>query len=324
MNLRTETDALFNALQQSAKPQAVRAVENIIRHGADRELCHINALAFAAKYKLNEEDAIAAFLHAARLGIFDLSWHIICPACGGVLDSGATLKTVKQAGYTCVLCAEDCEPTLDEIVEVTFTISPRVRRIAAHDPETLPFIEYYRQVFWSSGVDLPNDEALAKWFKETTLDAVELSAGEKVVLSLQLPEGYVIVFDPALHMSQHIEVAGEPTRESQSLSFVMTRDHAPSGTVQMRPGPLQITLENRLKVRTLPAVWIVTEKVHELVSKRRPFLTAKRLLTNQTFRDIYRTDTLDVDQRLKITSLSFLFTDLKGSTELYERVGDLV
>src|SRR4029453_8612621 len=30
-----------------------------------------------------------------------------------------------------------------------------------------------------------------------------------------------------------------------------------------------------------------------------------------------------VDQRLKITSLTFLFTDLKGSTELYERVGDL-
>ena len=30
-----------------------------------------------------------------------------------------------------------------------------------------------------------------------------------------------------------------------------------------------------------------------------------------------------VDQRLKITSLTFLFTDLKGSTELYDRVGDL-
>jgi class 3 adenylate cyclase len=324
MNLRTETDALFNALQQSAKPQAVRAVENIIRHGADRELCRINALAFAAKYKLNEEDAIAAFLHAARLGIFDMSWNILCPACGGVLDSGATLKTVKQAEYRCVLCAEDCEPTLDEIVEVTFTISPRLRRIAAHDPETLPFIEYYRQVFWSSGVDLPDDEALSKWFKETTLDFAELSAGEKVVLSLQLPEGYVIVFDPVLHMSQHIEVTGEPARESQSLSFVMTRDHAPSGTVQMRPGHLQMTLENRLNVRTLPAIWIVSDKVHQLVGKRRPFLTAKRLLTNQTFRDIYRTDTLDVDQRLKITSLSFLFTDLKGSTELYERVGDLV
>ena len=31
-----------------------------------------------------------------------------------------------------------------------------------------------------------------------------------------------------------------------------------------------------------------------------------------------------MDQRLKITSMTFLFTDLKGSTELYERVGDLV
>ena len=47
-------------------------------------------------------------------------------------------------------------------------------------------------------------------------------------------------------------------------------------------------------------------------------------MTNQTFRDIYRTDTLDVDQGLKITSLTFLFTDLKGSTALYDRVGDIV
>src|SRR5215475_8032229 len=323
MKFPSEADTLFDALRKSAKAKPVSAIEKLIQDGPDRDLCRINALAFAAKHKLDEEDVIAAFLHAARLCIFDMSWNIICPACGGVLDSGATLKTVKQAEYRCVLCAEDCEPTLDEIVEVTFTISPRVRKIAAHDPETLPFVQYYRQIFWSSGVDLPDDKELAKWVKETTLDAVELSPGEKAELSLQLPEGYVIVFDPVLHMSQHIEVTGEPASESQSLSFIMTRDHAPAPVLQMHPGPLRITLENRLGVRTLPAVWFVTDRIHELVSKRRPFLTAKRLLTNQTFRDIYRTDTLDVDQRLKITSLSFLFTDLKGSTELYERVGDL-
>ena len=71
-------------------------------------------------------------------------------------------------------------------------------------------------------------------------------------------------------------------------------------------------------------MWIAGDKLHELLGRRRPFLTAKRLLTNQVFRDIYGTDTIDVEQRLKITSLTFLFTDLKGSTELYERVGDLV
>src|SRR4030095_7372404 len=188
----------------------------------------------------------------------------------------------------------------------------------------LPWIEYYRQVFWSSGIDLPDDGTFAKWVRENTLDSRELSPGEKVVLALQLPQGEVDMFDPVLHMSQHLEVKGNPTRASQSLSFVMTRDHAPEEAVQLHPGPLTLTMENRSNKRTLPAVWVVSDKVHELINKRRPFLTAKRLLTNQTFRDIYRTNTLDVDQRLKITSLTFLFTDLKGSTELYERVGDLV
>src|SRR5438477_5668036 len=245
MKLPSEIDTLFNTLRQSAKPKPVSAIEKRIRDGPDRELCRINALAFAARHKLNEEDVIAAFLHGARLGIFDMSWNILCPACGGVLDSGATLKTVKQAEYTCVLCAAGREPTLDEMVEVTFTISPRVRRIAAHDPATLPWIEYYRQIFWSSGVDLPDDETFAKWVKETTLDSRELAPGEKVVLSLQLPEGEVDMFDPVLHMSQHLEVKGERARESQLLSFVMTRDRAPEETVPMRPGPLRLTLENR-------------------------------------------------------------------------------
>src|SRR5215468_12152353 len=167
MKVPGKTDTLFNALRKSAKPKSVTAIEKLIEDGPDRELCRINALAFAAKYKLDEEDVIAAFLHGARLGIFDMSWNILCPACGGVLDSGATLKTVKQAEYRCVLCAMGCEPTLDEIVEVTFTISPRVRRIAAHNPETLPFVQYYRQIFWSSGVDLPDDKQLAEWVDET-------------------------------------------------------------------------------------------------------------------------------------------------------------
>jgi class 3 adenylate cyclase len=83
-------------------------------------------------------------------------------------------------------------------------------------------------------------------------------------------------------------------------------------------------LENRTDIRVLPAIWVAGNKLHDLLGRRKPFLTAKRLLSNQTFRDIYGTDTLDVDQRLKITSLTFLFTDLKGSTALYERVGDLI
>jgi class 3 adenylate cyclase len=318
-----ETEALLAALRESAKPEPVNAIENLVEHAPDRALCRINALSFAAEHNLDEEEVIAAFLHAAQLGMFDFSWNVLCPGCGGVLNSGTTLKTVNHADYSCALCATAYEPTLDEMVEVTFTISPRVRKIVAHNPQTLPWIEYFRQLFWSSGVDLPDDKTLAELIKEITLQTVELPPGEKMELSLEAPEAFLIVFDPVAHMSQFIDVKGEPTREQQSLAFVMTKDHAPTSTVEMRPGPLRVFLENRSGSRTLPGIWIAGDKLHDLLGKRRPFLTAKRLLTNQTFREIYRTDTLSIDQRLKITSLTFVFTDLKGSTELYERVGDL-
>jgi class 3 adenylate cyclase len=241
-----------------------------------------------------------------------------------VLDANSTLKTVTRPEYRCAFCAAGYEPVLDEVVEVTFTVNPRLRRIAAHDPDALPLRDYYRQIFWSSGIDLPDDDVLAEVLDEVMLEAIELPAGEKAILSLTLPVGLVIAFDPVTHSAQFIEVKGEPTRERQSLALLLDKLRVPTATTTLRPGPLRLTIENRGGVRALPGVWIADQKLEHMLSRRKSFLTAKRLLTNQTFRDIYRADTLDVEQRLKITSLTFLFTDLKGSTELYDRVGDLV
>src|SRR6267154_303310 len=319
----SEAPALFSILRQSADAGCVAVIERLIADAPDHHLSRINVLDFAQRRGLDEEKAIAALLHAASIGLLELSWNVLCPGCGGVLDANATLKSVRADEYNCALCAAGYEPTLDEMVDVTFTVSPRIRRIAAHDPHTLPNWEYYRQVFWGSGVDLPEAD-LAKAVETLTLDSIELPPGEKAHLSLTLPAEFLIVFEPVTHAAQFIDVKGEPVSERQSLTLVYTSLHAPTGTMELRPGPLRLSLENRTDRRLLPGIWIANDAMHEFIGKRRPFLTAKRLLSNQTFRDIYRTDTLDVDQRLKITSLTFLFTDLKGSTELYERVGDLV
>ena len=319
----SEAQALFAVLRQTADADCVAAIERLVDDAPDHQLSRINVLDFAQRRGLDEEKAIAAFLHAARVGLFELSWNVLCPGCGGVLDVNTTLKSLHAEQYNCALCAAGYEPTLDEMVDVTFTVSPRMRRIAAHDPHTLPHWEYYRQVFWGSGVDLPEAD-LAKAVEKLTLDLVELPPGEKAHLSLLLPTEFLIVFEPVTHAAQFIDVKGEPVSERQNLTLVYTNLHAPTGTMELRPGPLRLSLENRTDRRILPGIWIANDAMHDFIGKRRPFLTAKRLLSNQTFRDIYRTDTLDIDQRLKITSLTFLFTDLKGSTELYERVGDLV
>ncbi len=190
-----DSQTLFAALREKADTDAAAAIERLVTSGADRELVRINVLAFAAAHGLDEERTIAAFLHAAQLGIFELSWDVLCPTCRGVLDVTSTLKDVHNEPYECALCSRSFEVSLDEMVEIVFTVSPRVRKIAAHDPNTLPFWDYYRHVFWSSAVDL-SDEGLQKLIAECTLDTRVLGPGEQASVSMQMPEGWVILFDP--------------------------------------------------------------------------------------------------------------------------------
>ena len=122
---------------------------------------------------------------------------------------------------SCALCAAGYEASVDEQVEVAFTVSPRVRRIGAHDPHTLPFWEYYRQMFWSSGIDL-NEETMPQLTEEVTLEAMELPAGEKAVLSLQLPQQFIIVFEPVTHAAH--PHANATRRGAARAGFVATAE----------------------------------------------------------------------------------------------------
>ena len=80
------------------------------------------------------------------------------------------------------------------------------------------------------------------------------------MLSVQLPEEFIIVFEPVTHSAQFIDVKGEPTRERQALSLIYDRDHAHNQATEMRPGPLRIALENRSDSRVLPSVCIAGER----------------------------------------------------------------
>jgi class 3 adenylate cyclase len=320
----SEMETRLHLLAQAADADVVAAIGALLRTGPDPALNRVNVFDFAERHNIREEKAVAGFLHAARVGLFDLAWNILCPGCGGVLNSGASMKSIRETTYNCSLCAAGYEPSLDDMVEVSFMVNPRVRRIAAHDPDTLPIWDYSRQMFWSSGIELPEGEAFDELIGRLVIDAVEIAPGEKMILSIPLPEAFVILFDPVSHAAHFLEVAGAPTRERQDMSVVFDRTHAPTGRHQLRPGPVRFSFENRTDRRVLPGLYIAGDELHHLLGHRRRYLTGKQLVTNQTFNDIFRTSTIDVDQRLKLTSLTFLFTDLKGSTAFYEAVGDLV
>ena len=152
-----EAETLFVALRQSADDDVVDMLERMVRDAPDHALNKMNALDLAAKEGIDEERVIAALLNAVGLGIFEMTWNVMCPSCAGVLSANKSLKTLHQAQYSCAFCAAGYETTLDNLVEVTFTVSPRLRKIAAHSPDELSAAEYYRQIFWSSAIDLPAD-----------------------------------------------------------------------------------------------------------------------------------------------------------------------
>lgn len=317
-------DPRFALVQQAGvDPAVVSALEELVHTGSALELARVNAMAFAAQRGLPTHRVIEGLLRAAHVGIFDIHWNVTCPGCGGVLDASADLKAFERESYPCALCASSHEPTLDDLVEVTFSLSPSVKKMPWHDPDSLGYWDYARTFYFSSGLDLPSGSEWTDLIQKLSLQDEQLGAGERVTLSFTLPAEFLILFESVTHTAHFLDVKGDPSPQRQELSITYANVYGGHSTFELRPGPLRLTLENRTDRRLLPGVFRANDDLHRMMAKRRPFLTAKRVLSSQAFRDLYKASTLSVDQRLKITSLTVLFSDLRGSTELYERVGDL-
>jgi len=308
-------------LRQHIDKNVVCAFEQVFHSAPDGQLNRINPLKFATEHQLELTETISGFLYATQHGIFELSWNVVCSTCGGVLHSTASLRDVSCETYACALCVSDCEPTLDETVEVTFTVDARVREIGAHHPDRLPLWRYAKERFWSSGSDLPDN--LEPFARDATLDAFEVAARSSVERVVELHEGTAVLFDPVTHSSRFLEVEGNATAATQEVAFSVHGGTGVFETVCVSPGTLRFRVENLTSERILPILWKVGPVLKEMVSRRVPVLTASRLMSSQAFRDLYGSSVLDVNQHFTITKLSFLFVDLKESTQLYGRVGDL-
>jgi class 3 adenylate cyclase len=313
--------ATLAALESKIRPVTLDKVRDLVREAPDHQLNRINPLRFAFEHNLTEPEVIGAFVRATDAGLFDMNWSVLCPRCAGTLFRANALKNITKDSYQCALCEATSAPVLDENVEVTFTVSPRMRKIVGHEPDSLSFWEFAQQVCWSSGVELPSDTSTV--MGGAVLDTVVLHAQESLRRQIMVDFGRSVVFDLVSHSAQFLDARGAKRESVEDVSFEIGDRHLERAGITLRPGPVAIHFRNSTSRRALPIVLHLDEAFEDMVRRRYPILTAKRLLTDQTFRDVYRTDVLSIDQRLKITSLTFLFTDIKGSTELYERIGDL-
>jgi hypothetical protein len=68
-------------------PRVISKFETLIRSGDEVSVDRANPLAFARDRGVAEPESIDLFLHAARAGLVDMHWDILCPHSGLVLES---------------------------------------------------------------------------------------------------------------------------------------------------------------------------------------------------------------------------------------------
>jgi class 3 adenylate cyclase len=309
---------------QGWTPRLVSKLESHIRAADDEGLFRINPFTFAREKNLKETEVIDLFLHATSLGLFEMDWQLLCQQCSCVVESFGSLKGVHNQ-FHCNLCQVDYEATLDDHIAVTFTVSAEIRDIAFHHPERLSAPDYFRMGGTPDGV-LPDGTRFidfqAKVIKaldflpprKTTRFTIEME-GEGVILGVSLEGKAALLYT----------VAGPTAPGEQIVPVRLEHPVHTHTTGELAPGRITFAVENATIERGTFCVAVLPpnfEFGHAPI-KFLPFLTGKQLLTTQAFRDLFRSEVIRATEGIGVKDIALLFTDLKGSTALYDRIGDL-
>jgi class 3 adenylate cyclase len=309
---------------RSWSPRLISKLESHIRAGDDDVLFRINPFTFAASRNASEKEVIDLFLHATALGLFRMDWALFCPHCCCVVESFRSLRGLHNH-YRCSFCQVGYETALDDYVAVSFTISPDVRGISYHHPERLSAWDNFIKVGNTRDGVLPDGTAFIDAKERLAKVISYLPAGETTRLELDVTEGTILGASPEGKAALLFSVAGPPAPNAQLRRIRYDQDVEAFTTGDVAPGKIIFEVENLTSERGTLVIAVVPPGVDVAGAPIRfvPFLNGKRLLTTQTFRDLFRSEVIKASEGIAVKDVTLLFTDLKESTALYDRIGDL-
>ncbi len=326
----------MSAADLDSRLDAIRATDAVPGHvldafkrllllAPDEELFRMSPLRWARDNGIAEQLAIDLFLYATHNGILDFAWGILCPGCLAFMTTPGALRSVQKKH--CGFCDIDVERSIDDRVEVAFTVARTVRKIRFHSPETLDLTKDAMRLNFSSS--LSHESRPHRAFAGSLLHAGRVPAGAHETFSVDLTQKHTSVLAPASHSAAYLHTRAEDGPREVTIELFDGRA-IPHGVTVAR-GPVEITLVNRM---AHPAGYVVGPVEFSLWPKPAapgdplnhpilPYLTGPRLIASQVFRDLFRAESIPSEGGLELKSATLLFTDLKGSTAIYERVGDI-
>lgn len=304
-------------------PALVKKFGAILRGLDAWGLLRINPLRFAQDHQLDQAAAVDLFVHGAKVGLFDFAYHMVCPGCGGIEYSHHALDQIEPDVFHCTTCDRNIQSDLDDRVQVTFTLNPAVGMLQI-DPYAEP--QSYHRYFFSADLDLSPE--LKKHLRDDYLGFAAIEPDENGKITFQGEPGKVYrLLCLEVHASLVFHVVAQPSALPQIADIELLSAGFVPTELELSAGEITLHVHNRTKARRGIALYFtdfgsLASIMQNAPNVQRPCLTGKMLLNNQSFRDLFRIQSLAPDLHLNIRSLTILFTDLKDSTEMYGQAGD--
>jgi class 3 adenylate cyclase len=283
-DLRARLDNAINRIDTSRYGHGLgRQLADWLLTAQEIDLMRIRPLTLARIWRVPERHVVELCLEAVKDGLLESRWDLLCPRCRGAKLAAHALDELPSGAH-CPSCNIAYDRDFSRNVELTFQPAPSIRQVV------------HGEFCLFGPMTTPHIQA-----------QITLEAGDVEEIEATLAPGPFRARTLETGPELHFDFSG-----GDFPTLVFTGDAIRLAASPSPPG--RIHLENR------------NERRRTLIIESRDWasdsLTAHRATTMQAFRHLFSDAVLKGGDEVSIAQVTLLFTDLKGSTALYEDVGD--
>jgi class 3 adenylate cyclase len=264
----------------------IEAMADYRARASERFLQRLRPYEIADYYKLPRQNTLAFFLEGTQVGLFALNWDILCPGCRGAKKQSKSLRELDRKVH-CDACGINFEVIDSKDVELTFQFAGELAVEPAPvycigNPGRSPSI--HAQIPFA-----PHEERRV---------AVHLPG--RVYRLRDMKDGHLlrlIVADEGLEQLKRADL-----ESLKKQSEVLVRPHFD------------------LEWHNPGNEWQVVR--FDCLDPHHDAATADQVASLPSYQHLFGDDALRPGMQLGVGHLVFLFSDIRGSTQLYRELGD--
>jgi class 3 adenylate cyclase len=274
---------MVNDIDASANGHGLaRRLADHVLQAQEVDLWQIRPLKLARDWRVGAREAVELCLQAVQAGLLELRWDLLCPRCRVAKSSSASLDQMPTGAH-CSTCNIDYDRDFARNVEASFRPAPGVRDVVSG------------QYCLFGPMSTPHIKLHV---------TVEPGAARELKALLRPGDYRLRTLEPGPELDITWAGGGFP-------DFIIEDSAVRAGSAAT-PGFVRLANRSQRKL-----TFVIEDRAWV-----QDALTADRITTLQAFRDLFASEALRPGDDVGVAKIALLFTDLKGSTAFYEKVGD--